>query len=154
MKIVYYYGSVYYWEVLLHTVLTFVFLAIKWSEFFTEKKCATVQDWYKTKWARIFDGERVSSLRKWKNGWNDQVDWINFNDGCYATVCVHDDFEGTCQYLYQGKDSWKLPYNKKHYEIRSDGWVYRWWANDISSIECNCVWVNTAIWKQLLYFLG
>merc|ERR1712154_464186 len=57
---------------------------------------------------------------------------------------------GTTEFLWQNKDynslycmghSEKVELdnnNVNNYQIRDDGWLYNWWANDISSYHCVC----------------
>ena len=70
--------------------------------------------------------------------WNDNIGYVNLNRGCYLAVWVDMSYKGTKNYLLHKKDRNLISKSSNDYLIRDDGWIYRWWANDISSFRCYC----------------
>ena len=68
--------------------------------------------------------------------WHDNIAYVHLSRKCYLTVWEDMNFKGTYNHLQHysyGKTT------SKDYEISDNGWIGRWWANDISSLECTCV---------------
>jgi len=100
-----------------------------------KKVCATLENESRTSSWMITEGTERSYPGRY---WNDNIGYVNLNRGCYLAVWVDMSYKGTKNYLLHKKDRGLIPKSSHDYLIRDDGWIYRWWANDISSFKCYC----------------
>jgi len=104
-----------------------------------KKVCAVVEDEGRTKsWTIGKTKKRTDHLYLGGIGWNDEIAYVHLARGCYLHAWTDMNKEGTDNFLLHKKDRHLISRSSTDYEIRDDGWIYRWWANDISSLNCQC----------------
>jgi len=116
---------------------------------FERKLCAIAENEGRTRKKYIYDGDKESYM----GSWNDDIGYLQFEKGCILTAYENMHYKGEAVVLYQKREpEWKDRYCIEllgsrriwvnwlfaRYPIRNDGWIYRYWANDISSYKCKC----------------
>jgi len=69
--------------------------------------------------------------------WNDNIGYVHLEKRCYLKAYVDTGFRGTMNNLIRPDDNINPP--GYDYKIKSTGWIYNWWKNDISSYRCVCI---------------
>ena len=100
-----------------------------------KKVCATLENESRTNSWMVTEGTKSPHPGRY---WKDNIAYVNLNRGCYLAAWVDMNYEGTKNYLLHKKDGRLISKSSNDYLIKDDGWIYRWWANDISSFKCYC----------------
>jgi hypothetical protein len=101
----------------------------------TPKICATVENEDQTRSDTVYEGGKGYYLGSY---WNDNIGYVHLSRACYMSVYVDYHYEGTHNYLLHKKDRPDISESSNDYLIDNNGWIGRWWANDISSYKCYC----------------